>query len=119
MCLAKTSNDRLARKIFRTFITLSLLNKKIQLIDALINYNCIEAYTILNEVIVLRICDSLLLQSVLLITSKPLREYDDKLSKTLITHYLLSTLNVIDYKKKICFMLITPLENHNAILEKS
>ena len=119
MYLAKTSNDRLTRKAFKTFITLSSLNKKIRLIDALVNCDCIEIYTVFNEVIVPRICDSLLLQSVSLITSKSLREYDDKLSKTLITHCLLSTLNVIDYKKEICSILIISLGNYNAILGKS
>ena len=118
MCLAKTSNDRLARKAFRTFITLSSLDKKIRLIDALVNCDCIEAYTVLNEAIVPRICDSLLLQPVLLIISKSLRGYDDKLSKTLITHYLLSTLNVAGYKKETYLILIVFLGNYNAILEK-
>ena len=59
--LAKTLNNRLTRKIFRTIIILSLLNKKIQLIDALINYNYIEIYIIFNEIIVFRIYNSLLL----------------------------------------------------------
>ena len=119
MCLAKTPNNRLTRKAFRTFITLSSLDKKIRLIDALINCDCIGVYTILNEAIVPRICDSLLLQFVPLTTSKSLRKYDGKLLKTFITHYLLSTLNVIDYKKKTYLILIAFLENYNAILEKS
>ena len=43
------------------FIIFSLLNKKIRLIDAFINYNYIKIYTILNEIIVFYIYNNLLL----------------------------------------------------------
>ena len=86
--------------------------------NSFINCDCIKIYIVINKTIISQICERLQIESYLLFKLKSLREYDDQLAKKLITHYLLPTLKVQDYKKKSYFILITQLKHHDLILEK-
>ena len=119
MCLTNTSNDSLARRSFRMTITLSSQNKQMTLTNSLMNYKCTEVYTIINEIIVFEVCKQLQIESYSLSKSKPLRDYNEQLTKKSITYCLLSTLNVHDYKKGLCSIFIAKIKQHNLILEKS
>ena len=50
---------------------------------------------------------------------KPLRDYDEQLIKKFIIYCLLLILNVHDYKKKLCFILIVKIKQYNFIFGKS
>ena len=54
-----TSNDPLTRRSFRITITLSSQNKQITLTNSFMNCECIEIYTIINEIIVFEVCKQL------------------------------------------------------------
>ena len=74
------------------------------------NYGCIEAYIVINEIIISEVCKQLQIESYSLSKSKFLRDYDEQLIKKSITHYLLSILNVHDYKKDLCSILIVKIK---------
>ena len=84
-----------------------------------VNCECIETYIIINEIIVFEICKRLQIESYSLFKLKPLRDYDEQLIKQFITYYLLSILNVHDYKKGLCFIFIVKIKQHDLIFEKS
>ena len=52
-----------------------------------------------------------------LLILRPLKKYDHKLLKKLMIYYILSTLNVNNYKKDIYFILNIPLKNMISFLE--
>ena len=87
-------------------------------INSFINYNCIETYIVINEIIISEICERLQIESYFLFKSKPLREYDDQLIKKPITHCLLFILKIQNHKEESCFILIIQLKHHNLIFEK-
>ena len=76
----------------------------------LINCKYIETYIVINKIIVFEIYKRLQIELYSLFKFKPLRKYDDQLFKRFITHYLLFILNVYDYRKKFCFILIAQLK---------
>ena len=59
MCLTNISNDFLTRRLFRVIIILLSQNKQMSFTNFFINYNCIEAYIVINEIIVPEICERL------------------------------------------------------------
>ena len=118
MCLTNISNDFLARHSFRVTITLSSQNKQMTFTNSLMNCECIETYIIINEIIVFEMCKQLQIESYSLSKSKPLRDYNEQLIKKSIIHYLLFILNIHDYKKDLCFILIIKIKQHNFIFEK-
>ena len=64
------------------------------MVNSLVDYSYIGVYTVINETLVPKVYERLGLQLIPLIASKPLRGYDGKLSKKLITHYLLPNLTI-------------------------
>ena len=89
------------------------------LINSLMNCNYIKTYIVINEIIILEICERLQIESYFLFKLKPLREYDDQLAKRSITHCLLFTLKVQGHKEESYSILITQLKHHDLIFEKS
>ena len=79
----------------------------------------IETYTVINEIIVFEMCKQLQIEPYFLSKSKPLRNYDKQLFKKLITHCLLSILNIYNHKKNSCPIFIVKIRQYNLILEKS
>ena len=59
-----------------------------------------------------KVYKKLQLKSILLFVLKSLRGYDKKLFKKSITHYILLTLNVNEYKKETCPILIIKLNKY-------
>ena len=86
--------------------------------NSLIDCECTEAYIIINEIIVFEVCKQLQIESYLFSKLKSLRGYDEQLIKKSITYCLLFTLNVHDYKKNLCFILIIKIRQHDFIFEK-
>ena len=118
MCLINISNDFLARRSFRVTITLLSQNKQIIFMNSFVNCKCIETYTVINEIIVFEVCKQLQIELYSFSKPKPLRDYNKQLIKKSITYYLLSTLNVHDYKKDLCFIFIIKIKQHNLIFGK-
>ena len=59
MCLTNILNDFLTRQLFRITITLFSQNKQISFTNSFINYNCIKAYIVINDIIIFEICERL------------------------------------------------------------
>ncbi len=76
-------------------------------------------YSFINEVIAQIVCDQLQIKSLTLIKAKSIREFDDHYAKKLITHVIYLNLTIQDHTVDIAFMLITQLEQHQMILEKT
>ena len=87
--------------------------------NSLVNCEYIKIYIIINEIIVSEVCKQLQIDSYPLSKSKSLRDYNKQLIEKFITHYLLPILNVHDYKKNLCFILIVKIKQYDLILEKS
>lgn len=118
MCLTDTLNDPLARRPFRTSVTLTSQDRRCVLNDGLVDSGCVGAYTVINEALVPRICEELQIEPLPLSKPKPLRGFDGKLAKRPITHCLLPNLEVHGHKESTCPMLIAPLGQHDLILGK-
>ena len=118
MCLTNTPDDSLTRRPFRIIITLSSQNKQMSFMNSLMNCNCIKIYTVINETIILEICERLQIEPYFFSKPKLLRKYDDQFAKRPITHCLLFTLKIQGHKKKSCLILITQLRHHDLIFEK-
>ncbi len=76
-------------------------------------------YSFIDEVITQIVCDQLQIKSLTLIKAKSIQEFDDHYVKKLITHVIYSNLTVQDHMINIAFMLITQLNQHQMILEKT
>ncbi len=76
-------------------------------------------YSFINEVIAQIVCDQLQIESLTLIKAKSIREFDDHYAKKLITHVIYLNLTVQDHTIDTAFMLITQLNKHQMILEKT
>ncbi len=76
-------------------------------------------YSFIDEVIAQIVCDQLQIESLTLIKAKSIREFDDHYAKKLITHVIYSNLTVQDHTIDTAFMLITQLDQHQMILEKT
>ncbi len=63
--------------------------------------------------------DYLQIESLSLIKLKSIREFDDHYAKKLITHAIYLNLTVQDHMKRFASMLITQLNQHQMILEKT
>ena len=94
MYLLDTPKDPLARRPFKTIVILSSQDNKFKVANSLIDCGYIGVYTVINETLVPKVYERLGLQLIPLIAPKPLRRYDSKLSKKLITHYLLLNLTI-------------------------
>ena len=87
--------------------------------NSFVNCECIEAYTVINKIIVSEVCKRLQIESYSFSKLKPLRDYDEQLIKKFIIYCLLFILNVHDYKKDLCFILIVKTRQYDLIFEKS
>jgi len=76
-------------------------------------------YSFIDEVIAQIVYNQLQIKSLTLIKAKTIREFDDHYAKKLITHAIYSNLMVQDHTINIASMLITQLNQHQIILEKT
>ncbi len=76
-------------------------------------------YSFIDEVIAQIVCDQLQIESLTLIKAKSIREFDNHYAKKLITHVIYSNLTVQDHMIDTASMLITQLDQHQIILEKT
>ncbi len=76
-------------------------------------------YSFIDEVIAQIICDQLQIESLTLIKAKSIREFDDHYAKKLITHVIYLNLTIQDHMIDIASMLISWLNQHQMILEKT
>ncbi len=76
-------------------------------------------YSFIDELIAQNVYDYLQIESLSLIKLKSIRKFDDHYAKKLIIHAIYSNLTVQDYMKCFVFMLITWLDQHQMILEKT
>ncbi len=76
-------------------------------------------YSFINEVIAQIVYNQLQIKSLTLIKAKSIWEFNNHYAKKLITHVIYSNLTVHDYMIDTAFMLITWLNQHQMILEKT
>ncbi len=76
-------------------------------------------YSFIDEVIAQIVYDQLQIESLTLIKVNSIREFDDYYAKKLIIHVIYSNLTVQDHTINTVFMLITRLNQHQMILEKT
>jgi len=76
-------------------------------------------YLFINEAIAQIVCDQLQIKFLTLIKAKSIREFDDHYAKKLIIYVIYSNLMIQNHTINIAFMLITQLEQHQMILEKT
>ncbi len=75
-------------------------------------------YILIHTKLVNQICQKLEIQLIWLAKEKLIREYDEKLTKKIITHKILLNLTVESHKKLTVSMLIADINHHDIILEK-
>jgi len=112
-----SSNDFFALKSLTTECILSSneINYSLKL---LINIEAAD-YSFIDELTAQNVCDHLQIESLSLIKLKSIRKFDDYYAKKLITHAIYLNLTVQDHMKRFIFMLITRLDQHQMILEKT
>ncbi len=76
-------------------------------------------YSFIDEVIAQIVCDQLQIKSLTLIKTKSIQEFNDHYAKKLITRVIYLNLTVQSYTIEITSMLITQLDQHQMILEKT
>jgi len=76
-------------------------------------------YSFIDKLITQNVYDHLQIESLCLIKLKSIREFDNHYAKKLITHAIYSNLTVQNHMKRFVFMLITRLDQHQMILEKT
>ncbi len=76
-------------------------------------------YSFIDELIAQNVYNQLQIESLSLIKLKSIREFNDHYAKKLITHAIYLNLTVQDHMKRFVFMLITWLNQHQMILEKT
>ncbi len=78
------------------------------------------SYSFIDKLIAQNVCDYLQIKSLFLIKLKSIREFNDNnYAKKLITHVIYLNLTVQDHMKCFIFILITWLNQHQMILEKT
>ncbi len=112
-----SSNNLFASKSLTTECVLSS-NEISYSLKSLIDTEAAD-YSFIDELIAQNVCDHLQIESLSLIKLKSIREFDDHYAKKLITHAIYSNLTVQDHMKRFAFMLITRLNQHQIILEKT
>jgi len=75
-------------------------------------------YTIIHSNLVDKVCKKLKIQSISLTKEKLIRDYDEKISKKIITHKILLNLIIESHKKLTVSILITDIDHHEVILSK-
>ena len=92
-------------------------NNKRNTVKALVDTDATE-YAFINEMTAHIICENLEISLISLLKSKSVKDFDEHLTKQLITHAIYSGLTVQDHSELTALMLITPLRHHLIILEK-
>jgi len=112
-----SSNDLFASKSLTTECVLSS-NEISYSLKSLIDTEAAD-YSFIDELIAQNVYDYLQIESLSLIKFKSIREFNDHYAKKLITHAIYLNLTVQDHMKRFVFMLITQLNQHQMILEKT
>ncbi len=73
---------------------------------------------IIHSNLVDKVCEKLRIQSISLAKEKLIRDYDEKISKKIITHKILLNLIIESHKKLTVSMLIADIDHHEVILSK-
>ncbi len=76
------------------------------------------AHTLIHVNLVNKVCEKLEIQSILLTKEKLIKDYDEKISKKIITHKILLNLIIESHKKLTVSMLIVDINHHEVILSK-
>jgi len=111
------SKENYFDKLFLVDALLILQNKSFSLCSLIDSDSVV--YTIIHINLVDKVCKELRIQSISLIKEKLIKEYDEKIFKKTITHKILSNLIIESHKKLTVSMLITDINHHEVILEKS
>ncbi len=112
-----SSNNLFASKSLTTECVLSS-NEISYSLKSLIDTEAAD-YSFIDELIAQNVCDHLQIESLSLIKLKSIRKFDDHYAKKFITHAIYLNLTVQDHMKHFVFMLITRLNQHQMILEKT
>jgi len=75
-------------------------------------------YTIIHSNLVDKVCEKLKIQPISLAKEKLIRDYDEKISKKIITHKILLNLIIESHKKLTVSMLIADIDHNEVILSK-
>jgi len=75
-------------------------------------------YTIIHSNLVDKVCEKLGIQSIPLAKEKLIRDYDEKISKKIITHKILPNLIIESHKELTVSILIADIDHHEVILSK-
>ncbi len=111
------SNDSFASESLTTECVLSS-NEISYSLKSLIDIEAAD-YSFIDEVIAQIVCNQLQIKSLTLIKAKSIREFNDYYAKKLITHVIYLNLTVQDHTIDTASMLITRLNQHQMILEKT
>jgi len=103
-------------KLFLIDIHLISQNQSFNL-RSLINSDSI-IYMIIHSNLVDKVCKKLRIQFISLTKEKLIRNYDEKISKKIITHKILLNLIIESHKKLTVSMLIVDINHHEVILSK-
>jgi len=76
------------------------------------------AHMLIHVNLVNRVCKKLEIQPISLTKEKLIRDYDEKISKKIITHKILLNLIIKSHKKLTVSMLIADIDHHEVILSK-
>jgi len=113
----RSSDDFFASKSLTTECVLSS-NEISYSLKSLIDTEAAD-YWFIDELIAQNVYDHLQIESLSLIKLKSIREFDDHYAKKLITHAIYLNLTVQDHTIDTASMLITRLDQHQMILEKT
>jgi len=75
-------------------------------------------YMIIHSNLVDKVCKKLKIQPISLTKEKLIKDYDEKISKKIITHKILFNLIIKSHKKLTVSMLIADIDHHEVILSK-
>jgi len=111
-----TYQRELLRKVISSHVTLFLQGEFFKLRPLIDSDSTI--YILIHTKLADQICQKLEIQFIQLAKEKLIREYDEKLTKKIITHKILLNLTVENHKKLTVLMLIADIDHHDVILEK-
>ncbi len=110
------SEENYFEKSFLIDIFLNSQNRFFSL-RSLINSDSV-IHTLIHANLVNKVCKNLEIQFISLIKKKLIRDYDEKISKKIITHKILFNLIIESHKKLTVSMLIADINHHEVILSK-
>jgi len=110
------SEENYFEKLFLINVFLNFQNRSFSL-HSLIDSDSVT-HMLIHTNLVNRVCKKLKIQSISLIKEKLIRDYDEKISKKIITHKILFNLIIKSHKKLTVSMLITDINHHEVILNK-